>query len=74
MEDDVTPKKVSEVERFVAIQDAAEFLGVKISWIYEQVRLNRMPSHKVGHFRRFRLSELEEWVRGSKEEHNASRN
>ena len=74
MHDDVTAKKVSEVERFVAIQEAADFLGVKISWIYEQARLNRMPSHKVGHFRRFRLSELEEWARGPQEERNASRN
>ena len=74
MTDDVTAMKVSELERFVAIQEAAEFLGVRISWIYEQVRLNRMPSHKVGHFRRFKLSELEEWVRGSQDERDASRN
>ena len=74
MEDDVTAKKVSKVERFVAIQEAAEFLGVKVSWVYEQVRLNRMPSHKIGHFRRFRLSELEAWVRGTQDEHDALRN
>ena len=62
------------MERFVAIQEAAEFLGVKVFWVYEQARLNRMPSHKVGHFRRFKLSELEEWARGSQEERDASRN
>ena len=74
MHDDVTAKKVNGVEPFVAIQEAADFLGVKISWIYEQAWLNRMPSHKVGHFRRFRLSELEAWVRGTQEERDASRN
>jgi excisionase family DNA binding protein len=47
----------------VKIEDAAQFLGVKVSWIYEQVRLDRMPSHKVGHFRRFKLSELDAWAR-----------
>ena len=73
-DDGVAAEEVSEVERFVAIQEAAEFLGVKVSWVYEQVRLNRMPSHKVGHFRRFKLSELEEWVRGSQAERDASRN
>ena len=36
MQDDVTAKKVSEVERFVAIQEAAEFLAVKKSWLYER--------------------------------------
>lgn len=73
-DDGVAAEEVSEVERFVAIQEAAEFLGVRVSWIYEQVRLNRMPSHKIGHFRRFRLSELEAWVRGSQDEHDASQN
>ena len=73
-DDGVAAEEVSEVERFVAIQEAAEFLGVRVSWIYERVRLNRMPSHKVGHFRRFKLSELDDWARGSQSERDASRN
>ena len=73
-DDGVAAEEVSEVERFVAIQEAAEFLGVRVSWIYEQVRLNRMPSHKAGHFRRFKLSELDDWARGSQSERDASRN
>ena len=54
------------MEPFVDILAAATYLNVKISWVYEQVRLDRMPSYKVGHRRRFRLSELETWVRGSR--------
>ena len=54
------------MEPFVDILAAATYLNVKISWVYEQVRLDRMPSYKVGHRRRFRLSELEAWVRGSR--------
>jgi len=54
------------VEPFADILAAATYLNVKISWVYEQVRLDRMPSSKVGHRRRFRLSELEAWVRGSR--------
>ena len=45
------------MEPFVDIQGAAAYLSVKISWVYEHVRLDRMPSSKVGHRRRFRLSE-----------------
>lgn len=53
-------------ERFVGIEEAAAFLGVKVSYLYELVRLGRAPSYKVGKFRRFRISELEVWVtRGS---------
>ena len=54
------------MEPLVDILAAATYLNVKISWVYEQVRLDRMPSSKVGHRRRFRLSELEAWVRGSR--------
>jgi len=60
------PRGRAEMEPFVDIQAAAAYLSVKISWVYEQVRLARMPSSKVGHRRRFRLSELEAWVRGSR--------
>ncbi len=52
-------------EGLVDIQQAARFLHVKVSWLYEQVRLDRVPSYKLGGFRRFRLSELEAWVRGN---------
>ena len=52
------------MESFVGIKTVAEFLAVKKSWIYEQVRLGKMPSHKVGIFRRFKLSEVDAWARG----------
>jgi excisionase family DNA binding protein len=51
------------VEAFVKIEQAADFLGVRVSWVYEQVRLGKLPSYKVGVFRRFRLSELDAWAR-----------
>jgi excisionase family DNA binding protein len=57
------PKGKAEMEPFVNIQAAAEFLNVKVSWLYEQVRLNCVPSYKIGSFRRFKLSELEAWAR-----------
>jgi excisionase family DNA binding protein len=55
----------------VKIREAAEFLNVKVSWIYEQVRLNRLPSYKVGAFRRFKLSELDAWARARQGEGDA---
>lgn len=50
------------VEAFVDLEAASAFLGVKPSWMYEAVRLRRIPSFKVGKFRRFRLSELAAWM------------
>ena len=51
------------MEPFVGIKEAAEFLDVKVSWVYEQVRLGKLPSYKIGAFRRFKLSELDAWAR-----------
>lgn len=49
-------------EGLIGIEEAARFLSVKVSWLYEQVRLQRVPSYRVGKFRRFRVSELESWL------------
>jgi excisionase family DNA binding protein len=49
-------------EPFVDLETASAFLGVKPPWMYEAVRLGRVPSYKVGKFRRFRVSELEAWM------------
>lgn len=54
-------------EGLLTIEEAAGFLSVKVSWLYEQVRLGRVPSYRVGKFRRFRRGELEEWLRGRKD-------
>ncbi|HEV8421308.1 MAG TPA: helix-turn-helix domain-containing protein [Actinomycetota bacterium] len=50
-------------EGLLTVEDAAAFLAVKVSWLYEAVRLGRVPSYRVGKFRRFRRSELEVWLR-----------
>ncbi len=57
---------MSTVEPFVDVEAAAAFLGVKVSYLYEKVRLGKVPSYKVGAFRRFKLSELDAWARGGK--------
>lgn len=51
------------VESFVPIEEAARFLCVPVSWLYEQARLGKVPSWKVGKYRRFKLSELQAALR-----------
>ncbi len=57
----------TQPEPFVDVEAGARFLGVKTSWLYDQVRLKKVPSYKLGALRRFRLSELEHWARERKE-------
>ena len=38
---------------FMTVDEAAERLGVKRSWIYERTRRNAIPHRKLGKFVRF---------------------
>lgn len=63
---------MTQPEPLIGIESAADFLAVKKSWLYEQVRLGRVPSYRVGKFRRFRVSELEGWLQGRKDGTNGA--
>jgi excisionase family DNA binding protein len=41
---------------------AAELLAVKTSWIYDAVRIGRLPCLRIGRHIRFTRAMLEEWL------------
>jgi excisionase family DNA binding protein len=41
---------------------AAWYLNVKTSWVYEAVRTGRLPCHRVGRHIRFTRPMLDEWL------------
>jgi excisionase family DNA binding protein len=43
---------------FLTVDEAAERLGVKRSWIYERTRRNAIPHRKLGKFVRFTEQDL----------------
>jgi excisionase family DNA binding protein len=49
--------------RFVSVDEAAHFLNVKKSWIYQNHRLLEIPSYNLGRKLCFKLEELDEWVK-----------
>ncbi len=51
-------------EPLMSVQELAEFLNVKESWVYAQIREARrsgFPVIKVGKYRRFRRKEVMDW-------------
>ena len=38
-------------------------LGVPVSWVYAKSEAGELPSYKLGHYRRFKWSEIEEYLR-----------
>lgn len=65
---------MSEVERWLSVEEIATHLGVSKETIYrwlEKRDRNSIPSHKIGRLWKFKASEIDGWVRsgGPGEEH-----
>jgi len=49
--------------RFISVEEAAHFLGIKKSWIYQNHKLVGMPSYKLNQKLIFKINELEHWMK-----------
>lgn len=55
------------IESFLTAHQLAERLQVSSDWIYEQAADGGMPSYRLGTLRRFRISEIEDWLQRHRE-------
>lgn len=46
-------------DRLLTVEEIANYLSVKKSWVYEQVGKRTIPCKRVGKYLRFRVSEVE---------------
>jgi len=54
-------------EKWIGIDEAAEFLGVKTSTVRDWIRKGKdIPARKIGKQWKFKCSELDEWVKSGK--------
>ena len=53
-------------ENYIGIEDAANYLNVKVCTIRGFIKNKNMPSHKVGKLWKFKVSELDEWIKSGK--------
>jgi len=49
--------------RWLSVEEIASYLGIKKETVYAWVAKKEMPSHKVGRLRKFRVDEVDEWIR-----------
>lgn len=54
-------------EPFVNVATVAELLGVPISFVYEKAASGQIPAYRVGRYLRFRVSEIEAWLKAEEE-------
>jgi excisionase family DNA binding protein len=51
------------VDRLLTADEIAERLGMKTEWVWAQARAGRIPHVRLGRYRRFRESAVEDWLR-----------
>ena len=56
-----SPATVAE-DRLLRPEQAAWYLNVKTSWVYDAVRTGRLPCHRVGRHIRFTRPMLDDWL------------
>lgn len=50
-------------ERWVGVEDVASHLGVNKDSVYRWIEKMSLPAHRLGRLFRFKLSEIDEWVK-----------
>ncbi len=54
-------------DKWIGLEEAAEYLGVKPITIREWIRkANGIPAHKIGKQWKFKRSELDAWIKSGK--------
>lgn len=64
---DMTETIILAEDKWISLEEASEYLGVKPITIREWIRKNNgIPAHKIGKQWKFKRSELDLWVKSGK--------
>jgi excisionase family DNA binding protein len=67
------PSTAAAMENLLTAHQLAEKLQVSADWIYDQASSGGMPSYRLGTIRRFRMSEIEDWLQRHREPRSPAR-
>lgn len=51
------------IEKWVTLKDVQEYLGVGRETILQWIAKRNMPAYKVGRLWKFKLTEVDDWIR-----------
>lgn len=51
------------LDRWLSVEEIAEYLGVSKDTIYAWINKRNMPAHRIGRFWKFKTDEVDVWVR-----------
>jgi excisionase family DNA binding protein len=53
-------------DRWLSVDEIAEYIGVKRDTIYKWIADREMPAHRVGRFWKFKKEQIDTWVENGK--------
>ena len=53
----------SLLDRWLSVEEIADYLGVSKDTVYDWISDKRMPAHKIVRLWKFKQEEVDEWVR-----------
>jgi excisionase family DNA binding protein len=56
-------------EPWTSVEDVARHLGVAKDSVYRWIDRRSLPAHKIGRLWKFKISEVDDWVRAGGAEH-----
>ena len=51
------------IDRWLSVEEIADYLGIKKDTVYKWVRKRNMPNHKVGRLLKFQKEEIDLWIK-----------
>ena len=54
------------INRWYSLKEICEYLGVSRDTIFKWIETKNMPAHKMGRQWKFKLDEVDEWVKSGK--------
>lgn len=60
-------------DRWLSVEEIAEYLGVSKDTVYAWISKHNMPAHRIGRFWKFKTEKVGDWVRSGVSAKNESR-
>ena len=60
-------------DKYIGAKEAAEYLGIKYVTLRAWIRQKKIPGYQIGRLWRFKISELDEWVKSGASAFNSEK-
>lgn len=58
--------KMDPIDKWLSLEEIADYLGVTKDTIRNWIKKTDIPAHKIGRLWKFKLLEVDEWVKSGK--------